>query len=179
MLNFWATWCGPCQEELPLLARLSSAYGGEPVRFVAVSIDEEKSRAQVAALSHRAQHQARHLDRRNHGDHGQIWPGRYRAQHVDPGSVRGSHHADYRRSTRGGYPRPRRLVAERPARPGSGSRNKPALNVLTSHSIAGFFLVICDRLPKLDAIPLGIGDPAKLPEVVAFAFGINCDPFAG
>jgi thiol-disulfide isomerase/thioredoxin len=48
VLNFWATWCGPCQEELPLLSKLSSAYGSDPVRFVAVSIDEQKNRAQIA-----------------------------------------------------------------------------------------------------------------------------------
>ena len=50
VLNFWATWCGPCQEELPLLSRLSDTYGGEPVRFVAVSIDEKKNPAQIAAF---------------------------------------------------------------------------------------------------------------------------------
>jgi thiol-disulfide isomerase/thioredoxin len=50
VLNFWATWCGPCQEELPLLSRLSGAYGSEPVRFVAVSIDEQKSRDQIASF---------------------------------------------------------------------------------------------------------------------------------
>jgi len=33
-----------------LLSRLSDAYGGGPVRFVAVSIDEEKSPAQIAAF---------------------------------------------------------------------------------------------------------------------------------
>jgi thiol-disulfide isomerase/thioredoxin len=50
VLNFWATWCGPCQEELPLMSRLSVAYSGETVRFVAISIDENKSRAQIAAF---------------------------------------------------------------------------------------------------------------------------------
>lgn len=48
VLNFWATWCGPCQEELPLIARLGQSYAGKPVRFVAVSIDDKKSRAQIA-----------------------------------------------------------------------------------------------------------------------------------
>jgi thiol-disulfide isomerase/thioredoxin len=50
VLNFWATWCGPCQQELPLLSKLSDTYGGQPVRFVAISIDEEKSRTQIAAF---------------------------------------------------------------------------------------------------------------------------------
>jgi thiol-disulfide isomerase/thioredoxin len=40
VINFWATWCGPCREELPLLSRLSQAYAGKKVRFIAISADE-------------------------------------------------------------------------------------------------------------------------------------------
>lgn len=29
ILNFWASWCPPCREEMPLLKRLSSEYGGQ------------------------------------------------------------------------------------------------------------------------------------------------------
>jgi len=47
VVNFWATWCGPCREELPMLTRLSADYGGKKVRFVAVSADEWKNRAAV------------------------------------------------------------------------------------------------------------------------------------
>src|SRR5579872_1499785 len=47
VVNFWATWCGPCREELPMLTRLSGEYGGKKVRFVAVSADEWKNRAAV------------------------------------------------------------------------------------------------------------------------------------
>ena len=50
MLSFWATWCGPCQEELPRLSRLSEAYAGKPVKFVAVSLDEVKGRDRIPAF---------------------------------------------------------------------------------------------------------------------------------
>ena len=48
VLSFWATWCGPCQQELPRLSHLNAAYAGKPVRFIAVSIDDAKSRDQLA-----------------------------------------------------------------------------------------------------------------------------------
>src|SRR5215470_689194 len=47
VLNFWATWCGPCQEELPRLSKLAQSYNGKNVRFVAVSIDEAKDRSKI------------------------------------------------------------------------------------------------------------------------------------
>jgi len=39
-------------------------------------------------------------------------------------------------------------------------------------------LIIGDGLPELDAISFRIGEPPKLPEVVGFAIGIDCDTFA-
>lgn len=48
VINFWATWCGPCREELPMLTRLDEEYGAKKIRFVAVSADEWKNRAAVA-----------------------------------------------------------------------------------------------------------------------------------
>jgi len=35
----------------------------------------------------------------------------------------------------------------------------------------------CDRLPKLNTIPLWIGEPAELPEIAVFTFGIDRDTF--
>lgn len=39
VMNVWATWCGPCKEEMPTLAKLQAAYAGKPVEVVAITID--------------------------------------------------------------------------------------------------------------------------------------------
>jgi thiol-disulfide isomerase/thioredoxin len=50
VVNFWATWCGPCQEELPRLSAIAASYSGKPVRFILISIDEPKNRARIPAV---------------------------------------------------------------------------------------------------------------------------------
>lgn len=47
VVNFWATWCGPCQEELPRLSQIAASYAGKPVNFVFISIDAPKDRAKI------------------------------------------------------------------------------------------------------------------------------------
>ncbi len=45
VLDFWATWCGPCREMEPLFARLYAQYGKTPgITFLAVNADEDESR---------------------------------------------------------------------------------------------------------------------------------------
>jgi len=39
LLNLWATWCGPCREEMPTLGRLQAELGGPDFEVVALSID--------------------------------------------------------------------------------------------------------------------------------------------
>lgn len=39
LLNVWATWCGPCREEMPTLDRLQEKLGGERFDVLALSID--------------------------------------------------------------------------------------------------------------------------------------------
>lgn len=46
VLNFWATWCIPCEEEMPLLKEVQKKHG-ERVTVIAVSLDEENNRANV------------------------------------------------------------------------------------------------------------------------------------
>ena len=39
VLNFWATWCVPCREEMPLFVRLQNRYASQGVQFIGASID--------------------------------------------------------------------------------------------------------------------------------------------
>ena len=39
VINFWATWCKPCVEELPFFIELYNTYRGEKVKLILVSLD--------------------------------------------------------------------------------------------------------------------------------------------
>ncbi len=43
MINFWATWCGPCRQEMPLLEQIQARY--EPLGFTLVGINVEPDSA--------------------------------------------------------------------------------------------------------------------------------------
>jgi thiol-disulfide isomerase/thioredoxin len=40
VINFWATWCAPCREEMPDLIKLQARYGDRGLQLVGVAIDE-------------------------------------------------------------------------------------------------------------------------------------------
>jgi len=41
LLNFWASWCGPCLEEMPRLSAWQRAYGAEGLQIIGVSMDDD------------------------------------------------------------------------------------------------------------------------------------------
>ena len=45
MINFWATWCGPCRQEMPLLDELYSRYERVGFNLLGVNIDDDSNRA--------------------------------------------------------------------------------------------------------------------------------------
>lgn len=47
IVNFWATWCGPCMEELPDLVRFYQNYRRQGVEMIGVSFDDVESADQV------------------------------------------------------------------------------------------------------------------------------------
>jgi thiol-disulfide isomerase/thioredoxin len=40
LLNFWATWCGPCQLEMPVFAKWQQQYGPQGLQVVGISMDD-------------------------------------------------------------------------------------------------------------------------------------------
>lgn len=45
MINFWATWCGPCRQEMPLLDDLYARYKRVGFNLLGVNIDDDAGRA--------------------------------------------------------------------------------------------------------------------------------------
>lgn len=50
LLNFWATWCGPCKIEMPWFVELQNQYGPEGLQIVGVAMDDS-SKEDIAKFS--------------------------------------------------------------------------------------------------------------------------------
>lgn len=51
LVNFWATWCEPCREEMPSMERLKSALAGKPFEVLGVNYAEPLSRIEKFAAA--------------------------------------------------------------------------------------------------------------------------------
>jgi peroxiredoxin len=46
MINFWATWCGPCRQEMPLLEQMHKKYRGMGFTLLGVNVEPDSSGAE-------------------------------------------------------------------------------------------------------------------------------------
>ena len=51
LLNVWATWCGPCREEMPSMQTLHREFGPKGLEIVAVSVDDPGTEANILAFA--------------------------------------------------------------------------------------------------------------------------------
>ena len=49
LLNFWASWCGPCRQEMPLLEKMHNKYKGLGFTVMGVNVEEDSSKAKAMA----------------------------------------------------------------------------------------------------------------------------------
>jgi thiol-disulfide isomerase/thioredoxin len=44
LIDFWATWCGPCNEELPHIKKIAAEFAGQPLVIISVSWDSDETK---------------------------------------------------------------------------------------------------------------------------------------
>lgn len=50
LLNFWATWCAPCQVEMPIFVKWQQTYGKGGLQIIGISMDDDSDLAKKADL---------------------------------------------------------------------------------------------------------------------------------
>ena len=44
LIDFWATWCGPCNEELPSMKKIAKDFAGQPLLVISISWDADEAK---------------------------------------------------------------------------------------------------------------------------------------
>ena len=73
ILTFWATWCDPCHEELPILSRYAKDHGGQGLHVLGFSLDDPDNLAKVQAMADTLAFPVGLLARSQATSYGRIW----------------------------------------------------------------------------------------------------------
>lgn len=73
ILTFWATWCGPCHQELPLLSDYAAKHAHQGLRVLGFSLDEPDSLPAVREMAAKWSFPVGLLGSAYAGGYGRIW----------------------------------------------------------------------------------------------------------
>jgi cytochrome c biogenesis protein CcmG/thiol:disulfide interchange protein DsbE len=73
LLTFWASWCEPCQTELPLLSRFAAAHRDQGLMVLGFSLDEADDLEKVRAIAKTLQFPVGLLNQSSVQGYGRMW----------------------------------------------------------------------------------------------------------
>lgn len=73
ILTFWATWCGPCRQELPLLSAYASRHAQDGLTILGFSLDTEEDLQKVRAVAQTLHFPVGLLSNSSLPGYGRIW----------------------------------------------------------------------------------------------------------
>ena len=73
ILSFWATWCAPCREELPLLSAYAAQHAGQGLQVLGISLDEPEQLPAVRRQAEGLDFPSGLLGSAWAGGYGRIW----------------------------------------------------------------------------------------------------------
>jgi len=73
VVNFWATWCAPCLQELPTLSEYAARRGAQGLRLLGFSIDTPDAMTEVRRIAATLSFPTGLLGGNYAGDYGRIW----------------------------------------------------------------------------------------------------------
>jgi thiol-disulfide isomerase/thioredoxin len=73
IVHFWASWCEPCQEEMPLMETYYQKYKKDGLEIITISMDKSSDIESAKHISHHFSFLNTHKDQVNYRGYGRIW----------------------------------------------------------------------------------------------------------